>query len=89
VGLAALTTLAASRTAALLGHPATRITPVGARHAVDVALTEGFARAFLIASVVVLAGGLFGFLIPPPRPATGGDDGPLAAQSDTPVAVEG
>jgi len=89
VGLAALTTLAASRTAALLGHPATRNTPAGARHAVDVALTEGFARAFLIASVVVLAGGLLGFLIPPPRPATDADERPLAAQSDTPVAVEG
>ena len=89
VGLAALTTLAASRTADVLGHPATPSTTIGARHAVDVALTEGFARAFLVASVVVLAGGLLGFLIPPPRPATARDDGPLAAQSDMPLAVEG
>ncbi len=75
VGLAALTTLAASRTAALLAHPAAA--PHRGGDAVAVAMTSGYARAFLIASVVVLVGGLLGLVIPPPRApgagATGGD----------------
>ena len=83
VGLAVLTTLAASRTAALLAHPA-------APHhqgsdAAAVAMTSGYARAFLIASVVVLIGGLLGLVIPPPK-APGAD---VADQPAEPFAVEG
>ncbi|HVC67679.1 MAG TPA: MFS transporter [Acidimicrobiales bacterium] len=86
VGLAALTTVAASRTASVLlhgphaGHPAV---PSGA---LDVAMTAGYARGFLIASVVVLAGGLLGFVIPPPRTQGAGRAGTTADQ--VPVAVD-
>ncbi|HEY4928056.1 MAG TPA: MFS transporter [Acidimicrobiales bacterium] len=88
VGLAALTTVAASRTAALLGHPAHLVHQSGSQGAVSVTLTEGYARGFLTASVVVLAGTLLGLIIPPPRPA---DDhvARAAGQSAAPVAVEG
>ncbi len=83
VGLAALTTLAASRTASLLDHP------VALHHqggdAVAVAMTSGYAHAFLIASVVVLAGGLLGLVIPPPRAP--GEAG--RAHAPEPLAVEG
>ena len=35
-------------------------------------MTAGYSRAFLIASIAVLAGGLFALLIPPaPSPETG------------------
>jgi len=83
VGLAVLTTLAASRTAALLAHPAAPHHQGG--DAAAVAMTSGYARAFLIASVVVLIGGLLGLVIPPPK-APGAD---VADQPAEPVAVEG
>jgi EmrB/QacA subfamily drug resistance transporter len=87
VGLAALTTLAASHTAALLTHPATPHHQGG--DAVAVAMTAGYARAFLIASVVVLLGGVLGLVIPPPRaPGTGAND-QVTDQSVAPLAVEG
>jgi EmrB/QacA subfamily drug resistance transporter len=85
VGLAALTTLAASRTASLLAasHPA-------GTEAQAVALTAGFSRAFLIAAVVVLAGGLLGLVIPPPRSGSGATEPSGAVpQSAAPVALEG
>jgi predicted MFS family arabinose efflux permease len=87
VGLAALTTVAASKAVAVLGagHAAHQS---GSHDAVSIALTEGYARAFLIASVVVLAGTLLGLIIPPPRPADDESAG-AAGQSATPVAVEG
>ncbi len=88
VGLAALTTLAASRTAALLGHPAALQHRSGGHDAVAVALTEGYARAFLIAAVAVLAGGLLGLIIPAPRTVATDAAGP-AGQAAAPVAVEG
>jgi len=56
VGLAALSTLAASRITSLLHH-----TPPVAQ---KVAMTAGYSRAFLVASVVVLAGGLLALIIP-------------------------
>lgn len=83
VGLAALTTLAASTTASLLAHGSHR-----SRAAVESALTQGYARAFLIASVVVLAGGLLGFVIPPPRAAAPHGEGAEAGQSVGPVLVD-
>jgi len=85
VGLAALTTLAASRTASVLVHGGH---PDGATGALRVAMTAGYARAFLIASVVVLAGGLLAFVIPPPRAAAAGWDGADDAQTVGPVAVD-
>ena len=87
VGLAALTTLAASRTASLLA--------VSHHHGTEaqaVALTAGFSRAFLIAAVVVLAGGLLGLVIPPPRAGAGAEatePSGAAAQPAAPVALEG
>ncbi len=85
VGLAALTTLAASRTAALLAaspHPG-----AGAQAA---ALTAGFSRAFLIAAVVVLAGGALGLVIPPPRPGgAGATESAGSVPQASPVALEG
>jgi len=88
IGLAALTTLAASRTASVLAH-GTR-TP-GSPHspsALQVAMTAGYARGFLIAAVAVLAGGLLGFVIPPPRTTGAGWDGAAADQASDAVAVD-
>ena len=84
VGLAALTTIAASRTAAAL-HQGPHGS--GPSHALAVAMTAGYARAFLIASVVVLLGGALGFVIPAPRtgPATSGWD---QDRAQAPVAVD-
>jgi EmrB/QacA subfamily drug resistance transporter len=86
VGLAALTTVAASWTTSALVHaahgnhsPATTVKQ---------AMTEGYARAFLIAAVVVLVGGLLGFVIPPPRATAGGWGGGDADQVAEPVAVD-
>jgi predicted MFS family arabinose efflux permease len=84
VGLAALTTLAASRTASILVHgvhgPGT--------DALEAAMTEGYARAFLVASVVVLAGGLLGFVIPPPRAPSVGWGGTDATQESAAVLID-
>jgi len=88
IGLAALTTIAASHTAALLSRPAGAHHPTGGSEAVGTALTAGFARAFLIAAVVVLAGGLLGLVIPRPRPAGGRGDAD-AAYSAEPILAEG
>ena len=82
VGLAALTTLAASRTASLLADPAA--SHHGGGDAAAVAMTSGYAHAFLIASVVVLVGGLLGLVIPPPR-AAGVE---ATDQADVPLGVE-
>jgi len=84
VGLAALTTLAASRTASVLAQG-------GRGHGTGglaAAMTEGYARAFLVASVVVLAGGLLGFIIPPPRSPAAGWDGADSAQDPAPALVD-
>jgi len=88
IGLAALTTVAASRTAAYLSHAASGQRPRYGNDVVAAALTAGFARAFLIAAVVVLAGGLLGLVIPPPRPA-GGHGGADPARSPEPIVMEG
>ena len=85
VGLAALTTLAASRTASVLvhgGHTG------GAGAAVKTAMTEGYARAFLIASVVVLLGGALGLVIPPPASAAPGWSDDAADQSSAPALID-
>jgi EmrB/QacA subfamily drug resistance transporter len=82
IGLAALTTIAASRTAEALAHSST------VHGALEVAMTEGYARAFLIASVVVLAGGALGLVIPPPRKASAGWAGSGSDQSTTPALVD-
>ena len=68
VGLAVLTTIAASSTATALRDSPNSTTQGGVHGAVAVAMTAGYARAFLIASVVVLIGGALGLIIPPPRP---------------------
>ena len=47
-------------------------------------MTSGYARAFLIASAVVLIGGLLGLVIPPPHPPAEATDQPTG-----PLAVEG
>jgi EmrB/QacA subfamily drug resistance transporter len=58
LGLAVLSTVAATHIAALLaGHP---VTPEAER----VAMTAGYARGFLIASIVALAAGLMALIIP-------------------------
>ena len=88
IGLAALTTLAASRTAAVLAASAYPGHPVGVSEAVKVAMTEGYARAFLIASVVVLAGGLLGFIIPPPNAVTGAGWDDDTDQASTPALID-
>jgi len=89
VGLAALTTLAASHTAALLGHPVALHHRSSGNDAVAVALTAGYARAFLVASVAVLAGGLLGLIIPPPGPPVGPDDSPTSVQTVGQPVLEG
>jgi hypothetical protein len=87
IGLAALTTIAASHTAAYLSHAASGQHPRYGDDVVATALTAGFARAFLIAAVVVLAGGLLGLIIPPPRAAA--DDDGATVQTTLPMAAEG
>jgi EmrB/QacA subfamily drug resistance transporter len=70
IALAVLATLAAARTAAVLGTHAVR-TPfgyVGPRAALDRALTAGFSRAFALAAIIALAG-LLAALIIPRKPA--------------------
>ncbi len=64
VGLAVLATVAASRISTMLaGHPS-------GPEAQRVAMTAGYSRGFLIASIVALAGGALAFLIPSqPAPA--------------------
>jgi EmrB/QacA subfamily drug resistance transporter len=58
LGLAVLSTVAASRvTSQLAGRPATP-------SAVKAALTAGYARGFVVAACIVLAGGLLALLIP-------------------------
>jgi EmrB/QacA subfamily drug resistance transporter len=89
VGLAALTTLAASHTAALLGHPAALHHRSGGHDAVAVALTSGYARAFLVASVAVLAGGLLGLIIPPPVPPAATGDRPTLLPTCQQAVLEG
>jgi len=83
IGLAALTTLAASTTASHLAHG-----PHGSNAAIETALTAGYARAFLVASMVVLAGGLIAFVIPPPRAAAAGWDDAGVDQASGPVLVD-
>jgi hydrogenase/urease accessory protein HupE len=77
--LAVLSTVAATHIAALLaGHPAT---PEAER----IAMTAGYARGFLIASIVALAAGMLALIIPRQVSSTA----PLAAQAsaspDTPA----
>jgi len=94
VGLAALTTVAASRTASVLLHDAHTRRTGGPSSSLASAMTAGYARGFLIASVAVLAGGLLGFIIPPPRAAATGWDGTDAgaaagtAAAQAPVVVD-
>jgi EmrB/QacA subfamily drug resistance transporter len=88
VGLAALTTLAASRTASVLAHGPRPLHMSASSEVIRAAMTEGYTRAFLIASIVVLAGGLLGFIIPPPRSAPVDAGWPDAAQSSGPVLVD-
>jgi len=88
VGLAALTTLAASRTASILVHGTRSARSPAASEAIKVAMTEGYARAFLVASIVVLAGGLLGLIIPPPRAISAGGGWADSAQSSGPVLVD-
>jgi len=83
IGLAALTTLAASTTASHLAHGSH-----GSNAAIETALTAGYARAFLVASMVVLAGGLIAFVIPPPRAAAAGWDDAGVDQASGPVLVD-
>ena len=90
LGLAALTTLAASHTASVLVHGTSSGHEPGAPGPVKVAMTAGYSRAFLIASVVVLAGGLLALVIPPPRDSVPGWGGNATevGQSDAPVMVD-
>ncbi len=88
VGLAALTTLAASRTVDVLAHDAHGLHSTAPAAALQEAMTEGYARAFLVASVVVLAGGLLALVIPPPRAAATGWAGAEADQATGPVLVD-
>jgi len=88
VGLAALTTVAASRTVAALAHTPHPAHPGGAAEALKVAMTDGYARGFLIASVVVLLGGALGLVIPPPGRSGARHPGRGADQSSAPVLVD-
>ena len=56
--------------------------------ALKAAMTEGYARAFLVASVVVLAGGLLGLVIPRPRTPSIAWSGTGTAQESLPVLVD-
>jgi EmrB/QacA subfamily drug resistance transporter len=72
IALAALATLAAARTAAVLGTRAVSTTsvPGHSRAALDRALTSGFSRVFVVAAVIALAGWLAALIIPGlPAPA--------------------
>jgi len=77
IGLAALATIAADRTAAAL-RPAGRHVGeafgfVASRATLDKALTAGFSRVFLVAAAIALAGLVATFIIPPrPTPAGAG-----------------
>jgi EmrB/QacA subfamily drug resistance transporter len=82
IGLAALSTIAASRTAQALGHSS------AVHGALKAAMTDGYARAFLIASMVVLAGGALGLVIPPPRAASTGWSGAESDQSTAPAMAD-
>jgi EmrB/QacA subfamily drug resistance transporter len=76
IGLAALATLAASRTTHALGHAAA----TSAR--VAVALTDGYSEVILVAAILLLAGGIASMLLLPSlKPA------PLVTQAHDP-AVE-
>jgi EmrB/QacA subfamily drug resistance transporter len=88
IGLAALTTLAASRTASVLVHGNLPGHAPGATETVKVAMTEGYSRGFLVASFVVLAGGLLAFVIPPPRDSAPGWGGAEADQTSAPALVD-
>jgi EmrB/QacA subfamily drug resistance transporter len=85
ITLAALATIAAARTASVLNtHAVGDSFGFVASHAqLDVALTDGFSRVFLIAAVISLAGFLAAFIIPgrvaPPVAA------PVAAGSGAPT----
>ena len=87
VGLAVLSTVAATRIAVLLaGHVAT---PEAKR----VAMTAGYARGFFIASLVALLGGILALIIPKqmpdPEPMTDGmpGAGPLESPADPTAAA--
>ncbi|MGH9016735.1 MAG: MFS transporter, partial [Acidimicrobiales bacterium] len=84
IALAALATLAASRTAALLHVRAGGALSFAAGRALtDSALTSGFSRVFAVAAVIALAGALSALLIPKqPRPAV-----PASAPMSEPVPV--
>jgi hypothetical protein len=56
---------------------------------VAVALTSGYARAFLVASVAVLAGGLLGLIIPPPVPPAATGDRPTLLPTCQQAVLEG
>jgi MFS family permease len=78
IALAALATVAATRTAAVLGTHAVGATfgVVADRIKLNRALTDGFSRVFLIASAVALAGFLATLIIPrqpAPTPASAPD----------------
>jgi EmrB/QacA subfamily drug resistance transporter len=75
IALAALATIAAARTAAILHARAVGdvLNSAVSRTTLDKALTAGFSRVFLIAALIALAGLLAAFIIPrlpAPSPAT-------------------
>jgi len=94
IGLAALATIAANRTATVLGPASRHVGDVlgfaTSRATLDRALTSGFSRVFLVAAGIGLAGWLAALIIPrvppqaavsgPPPPAT-----PTAAGTDGPA----
>lgn len=78
IGLAALATIAADRTAAALGarHVGDVFGFAATRATLDKALTAGFSRVFLVAAAIALAGWVATFIIPPrtsPAGAPGAD----------------
>jgi EmrB/QacA subfamily drug resistance transporter len=82
IGLAVLSTVAASHISALLaGH---RVTPEANR----IAMTAGYSRGFLIASIVALAGGLLALYIPSQvsAPTAVTEEVQAAVEAQTPMA---
>jgi MFS family permease len=84
VALAALATIAAARTAAVLHPHGPAVAAYVGRAAMDRALTSGFNRVFLVSAFIAFGGFLAALLIPR-QPAAGAAQ---AAKAAAPVAVE-
>jgi EmrB/QacA subfamily drug resistance transporter len=93
IGLAALATIAADRTAAAFGiHrvAGSAFGFTGTRAAIDKALTAGFSRVFLVAAVIALAGLAASLIIPraPAMAASASAPAPVTPTGDTIIDID-